>query len=90
MVKGGHGEFTVFSFQFTVVVCGAVMPGTPRLPQEDTGDKPYKNLYYYCMLLDIGCRACAAEIFLCIAIKNRSKASAVQKRNTINFSNLIR
>jgi len=33
------------------------------------------------MLLDIGCGACAAEIFLCIAIKNGSKASAVQKRN---------
>jgi len=38
------GEWRVYSFQFTVVVCGAVMPGTPRLPQEDTGDKPYKNL----------------------------------------------
>ena len=78
---GERGAWRVYSFQFTVVVCGAVMRGTSCLPQEDTGDKPYKNLSYYCMLLDIGCRACVAEIFLCIAFKSGSKASAVQKRN---------
>ena len=30
VVKGVQGEFTVFSFQFTVVVCGVVLRGTCR------------------------------------------------------------